>query len=134
MGKVKYHEIDSNERYEIIGDFFNIVSGLRTKKEAIDFFLGLLSSSEALMFARRIQIAKLLLEGVSYDDIRAKVRASNQTITKTDRWLHSEDKDYNRWLEKCLKKNNFDMKQTKNDLLSMLDKYPAHRLLKKIIK
>ncbi|MDQ1284027.1 MAG: TrpR like protein YerC/YecD [Patescibacteria group bacterium] len=110
MGKVKYHEIDSNERYKIIGNFLNIVSGLNSKKEALDFFLGLLTASESLMLARRIQIAQMLLDGLSYDDIRGKVKTSNQTITKTDRWLHSEDKEYNKWLEKCLNKKSGEKK------------------------
>ncbi|NLC31436.1 MAG: hypothetical protein GX765_05305, partial [Candidatus Moranbacteria bacterium] len=55
MGKVQTKNIDKNERYKIIGDFYEIVTNLRTKNEVIGFFMGLLTPSEALMFARRIQ-------------------------------------------------------------------------------
>lgn len=133
MGKVKYHDVNPRERYEIIGDFFDVVSGLGSKKETFDFFFGLLTPGEILMLARRIQIAQMLLEGLSYEDIRGKIGASNQTITKTDRWLHGENLKYNKWLEKCLKNINKTKKNDGKDFKSLLDKYPGHRLLKDII-
>ena len=38
------------------------------KKEIIDFFMGLLASSETLMFARRIQIAQMIVNGLKIDE------------------------------------------------------------------
>ena len=130
MPKVRPHLIDKKEKYKVIGRFFEIVSNLKSKKEVIDFFVGLLTSSESLMFARRIQIAEMLLEGDNYERIRKVLKVSNQTITKTDQWLHSGDENYGRWLEKCLKiKANL-----KDDYSTGLDRYAHHRFFKDLLK
>ena len=75
MGKVKYYSINPRERFRIIGEFFEIIAGLRVKKEVVAFLVGLLTPSEALMLARRIQIAKMLLEEKNYENIRKKLKA-----------------------------------------------------------
>ncbi|KKP77870.1 MAG: hypothetical protein A2271_00705 [Candidatus Moranbacteria bacterium RIFOXYA12_FULL_35_19] len=133
MAKVKSHEINSKERYKIIGNFFDIIANLKSKKEVVDFFVGLLTPSENLMVARRIQIAQLLIEGESYETIKNKLKVSFQTITKTERWLHSEDENYNSWLAKCLKtktsKNNREMERE-----NLLDRYSHHRFIKNLLK
>lgn len=133
MAKVKSHEINSKERYKIIGNFFDIIANLKSKKEVVDFFMGLLTPSENLMVARRIQIAQLLIEGEGYETIKNKLKVSFQTITKTERWLHSEDEDYNSWLAKCLKikplKNNREAEKE-----NLLDRYSHHRIIKNLLK
>ncbi len=120
--------MEKNEKYKIIGNFFEIVSGLKNKKEVVDFFLGLLTPSEVLMAARRIQIAQMLLEEGNYEIIRKRLKVSNQTITKTDRWLH-RDEDYNRWLKTKLKTREEKRKEIKD----VLDKYPQYRFLRNIL-
>jgi TrpR-related protein YerC/YecD len=133
MAKVKSHEINSKERYKIIGNFFDIIANLKSKKEVVDFFVGLLTPSESLMVARRIQIAQLLIEGEGYETIKNKLKVSFQTITKTERWLHSEDENYNNWLAKCLKikplKNNSEIEKE-----NLLDRYSHHRFIKNLLK
>lgn len=131
MSKVRPHLMDKKEKYKIIGNFFEIVSNLKVKKEVIDFFIGLLTASEALMMARRIQIAQLLLEGENYEIIRKRLKVSNQTITKTDQWLHSGDEKYNIWLEGQLKRKV--ETNRRGDYASMLDKYAHHRFLKNLL-
>jgi len=42
MSKVRLHLITKEDKFRIIGNFFEIVSGLKSKKEIIDFFVGLL--------------------------------------------------------------------------------------------
>ncbi|NTW45250.1 MAG: hypothetical protein HGB14_12685 [Anaerolineaceae bacterium] len=54
--------------------FFEVVSKLKTKQEIVDFFLGLLTQSESLMMARRIQIARMLLQEKSYEEIKSKLK------------------------------------------------------------
>lgn len=134
MAKIKPHEIDSAEKYKIIGNFFDIVASLKSKKEVINFFMGLLTQSESVMMARRIQIAQGLIEGESYSSIKNQLGVSFHTIAKTDKWLHSEDEKYNQWLSKCLKrkktakKNRFESGRD-----SLLDRYSHHRFIKDIL-
>jgi uncharacterized protein YerC len=133
MPKVKPHEIDKKEKYEIIGNFFEIISNLKSKKEVIDFFVGLLTSSESLMMARRIQIAQMILDDEEYEAIRRALKVSNQTITKTDQWLHGEDDKYNRWLAMQLRKKPKKAEKT-GEQFSTLDKYAHHRFLRDLLK
>ena len=136
MAKVKFHSIDDKERYRIIGDLFSVVANLKSKKEVIDFFIGLLTPSESLMFARRIQIAKMIVEDAGYEVIKKKLKVSYQTINRTEQWLHNSGDDYNRWLTGCIKKGTENKEKGSNyfDDGSLLNKYPNYRFLKNLLK
>ncbi len=132
MAKVKPYEIDPGEKRRTIKDLFEVISGLRTKDEIINFFLGLFTASEALMIARRIQIAKMLIEDNSYEEIKEKLKVSSQTIHKTDQWLHNSDDLQNNWLVDRIK--GAEKKKIKRDSRnysgSLLNKYAHHRFWK----
>ncbi len=126
MAKVKPHEISEKEGKRIIFDFLSVVDRLKTKKEISDFFLGLLTASEALMFARRIQIARMLIEGKSYGDIKNRLRVGTNTIQRADRWLHKGDSKDFEWLMKVIAEGKEkENKQFQKE--SMLNRYPQHR-------
>lgn len=135
MGKIKAYEIDPKEKYKIVEDFFELVSGLKSKKEIVDFFVGLMTSSEILMAARRIQIARMIFEGKSYFEIKNKLKVGNETIFRTDKWLSSRGEEYRMWIKKCI--NNVDIQKKENNKRffseSLLDKYPEHRLWKELL-
>ncbi len=135
MAKVKVYSISKEERYQLVGEFFEIVSQLKNKQEVIDFFVGILFSSESLMIARRIQIAKLIVEGYNYREIKERLKVSSQTIGMVYKWLHERDEAYKVIIKKYLKKV---AKQKKNNSLpvyneSELDKYPQYKLMKKML-
>jgi TrpR-related protein YerC/YecD len=142
MAKVKSNSFDPKEKYKIIGEFFEIISGLKSKKEIIDFFVGLLTPSEAIMMARRIQVAKMVIEGNGYDEIMKKMKVSSQTITKTEHWLHGKGEEYAIWitshfkeLNKALDNESKKRKGVSNYIYSssVLDKYPNYRLWKELL-
>lgn len=133
MPKVKTYEIDKREKYRIIGEFFDVIAELNSKKEVIDFFIGLLTPSESLMMARRIQIAKMLLEEANYEQISKKLRVGFETINKTDKWLHSGNDDYDNWISKHISNSDKSKNKRGNErdrYASLLDRYPGHRLLR----
>jgi uncharacterized protein YerC len=136
MAKIKPHQIDPKQKYVAIDNLFEVISALKTKKEIVDFFLGLFSPSESLMLARRIQIAKLLLDGKNYEDIRKKLGVGNSTIQKTDLWLHGGDKKNTSWLSTTIKsvEKKVKTKSSKNGYNpeSLLNKYPYHRFINRI--
>ena len=127
MAKVKPHAIDKKERNEAVYGFFDVVEKLGNKKEMLDFFLGLLTSSEALMLARRIQIAQLLEEGMGYVEIQKKLKVSSQTIHSVDQWINNGDDKISGWLKRIIKREIKKEKNYKNFSESLLNKYPAHR-------
>jgi len=136
MAKIKPHQIEPKQKYVAIDNLFEVISALKTKKEIVDFFLGLFSPSESLMLARRIQIAKLLLDGRNYEDIRKSLGVGNSTIQKTDLWLHGGDEKNTVWLSTTIKsvEKNAKTKVSKSgyDPASLLNKYPYHRFINRI--
>jgi uncharacterized protein YerC len=135
MAKIKPHQINSKQKYVAIDNLFEVISALRTKQEIVNFFLGLFSPSESLMLARRIQIAKLLLDGCNYEDIRKKLGVGNSTIQKTDLWLHGGDEKNSAWLSSTIlsaEKKKIQNKTGTYDPASLLNKYPYHRFINKI--
>ena len=134
MGKVRFHSIDKKVRYQIIGDFYDIVANLKSKGDVINFFVGIFTPSEAIMMARRIQIAKRLLDKKSYQEIQRELKVGSQTITKTDRWLHSRGDEYALWLGKCLKRSGSqsNSRTAGHPGDGLLDKYAQHRIMKNI--
>ncbi len=136
MAKVKPHTVKPKEKYQAINSLFEVVSSLKTKQEIINFFLGLFTPSEALMVARRIQIAQMLLEDKSYEEIRKKLKVGTATVQRTYQWLHGGDDKYNNWLQNKIQKiGKSDKSNQINNTIeydSLLDKYPYHRFIKNI--
>lgn len=134
MAKVNPYQIDSKKKYIVINDMFEVISGLKTKKEIVDFFLGLFTPSESLMIARRIQIAKMLLDDENYESIRKELGVGNNNIQQVDRWIHREGSEYEKMIKSKIgklkkKKEN---KRYHNPEKSLLDKYPYHRFIKNL--
>lgn len=132
MAKVKVYSIPKQERYQLVGEFFDIIAQLKTKQEIIDFFIGVLTPSESLMMARRVQIAKLLAKEESYKEVRRKMKVSPKTIQSVYHWLNERDEAYKKLILKYLK-NSKKRKKTFVYHESDLDKYPQYRLMKKIL-
>ncbi|MBI2595836.1 hypothetical protein HYW46_03850 [Candidatus Daviesbacteria bacterium] len=74
-----------------ISNLWNAFSLLESREEAVIFLKELLTPTEIRMMAKRIQIAKMLLEGYKYDDIKTHVRVTNNTISSVNSKLQFED-------------------------------------------
>lgn len=103
-GKVKYHELSESEKKKYLGDFYSMIALLKSREEAKNFFKDLLSLSEVVMISRRIQIAKMLLDGDTYDDIRKKLKVSPTTICQVERWLNNGFGGYRKVIAEYKKK------------------------------
>lgn len=133
MSKVKVYSIDKKEKQKIINDLFEIFVELRTKNEVFTFLLGLFTPSEVIMIARRIQVVKMIIDGACYDEIRTRLKVSNQTITKMEHWLRGDDEKTEFIVRKI---NSSKKKKEKNSTRGgggMLDKYAHHRFLKNLL-
>lgn len=60
---------------------------LKTEKEVANFLRDLLTIKEMEEFANRLEMAKLLKQGLSYKVIAKKLRVSTTTVTRTAHWL-----------------------------------------------
>jgi len=138
-GKVKYHELSDFEKRKYLGEFYSMVALLKNREEVKNFFKDLLTLSEVVMISRRIQAAKMLLEGYKYEEIRAKLRIGFSTINQVERWLNNGFGGYRKTIMEYKKKTK---KITKSSKLGEVPysakwikkKYPLHFLLANLLE
>jgi len=131
MSRKRIESISKSERYKIVGNFFDLVSEMRTKKELVGFFVGLLSPSETIMLARRIQIAELILEGKKYSEISSIMKVSESTIASVARWLDVENSQFRKQIkhhQKMQKKKG--VKRTKSYYSRIMSPYGQLSIVK----
>ncbi len=133
MPKVKSYSIDPREKRRIVSDLFELIVSLRNKEETVEFLIGLLTPSEILMIARRIQIAKMLLEEDNYEVIRKKLKVSHQTINKVEHWLRGDEKKSHSIQSKIEKIKNAKREYRAPKSSNLLDCYAHHRFLKELL-
>ncbi len=137
-GKVTYHELSESEKKKYLGDFYSIISLLKTRDDVKNFFKDLLSLSEIAMISRRIQIAKMLLEGHTYEFIRKKLKVGPLNISQVEKWLNNGFGGYRKMIaeykKKYPEKSNFEKYgYAPFSNKRMRKKYPLHYLLSNLI-
>jgi len=134
-GKVRYNQLTEFEKRKYLGEFYDMVLLLGSREEAKKFFKDLLTLSEVVMISRRIQIAKMLLEGRNYEEIRKELKVGANTITHVERWLNNGFGGYKEIIKRHEKKKTKDAKKYDNfpaapfSLTHIRRKYPLHFLL-----
>jgi TrpR-related protein YerC/YecD len=135
MAKVRVYSIDKKEKQKIVGELLEIIAILRSREEVFGFMIGLLTPNEILMVARRIQIAKMLLNDDGYDVIRKKLKVSFQTINKVEHWLKSDDNKLAIISDKIKKIEEKNKRKTGREYSkNLLDKYAKHRFIKNLLQ
>ena len=70
------------------------ILAIETEKEAKQFLRDLLTENEITEFAKRLQIAGLLLKKVSYSKIEETTGFSSTTIARVSQWLNKGEGGY----------------------------------------
>jgi len=92
--------MSGNDLSNVLDDLVSVFLATKDKKALKAFLLQLLSTSEAVMLARRWEIAQMLASGETYYAIREKLGVGMSTITSVDHWLSDAIGDYKKILEK----------------------------------
>lgn len=136
----KYSAIKKMSRQaqeELFIDFAKALSSVRNSVEAANFIRDLLSEAEVVMLARRLQVARLLMNGYTYEDIEREMKVSNTTIAKVQTWLNLYGDGYRTIVErikdKAVEKHEGPLSWSK-----VKKKYPMYfwpeLILKEIVK
>ena len=141
MAKVKPSSMPKQDREKAVFGFLDLVTNLKSKTETVDFLLGILTPSEALMLARRLQVAeRLLQEETTIEEIRRELGVGIRTIYGVDRWLHSGNDDRDVWLADLIRNQEKSSRHARKGIgsrkgysMSLLDRYPQHRILTDLI-
>ena len=83
----KYSRISNKEKEKLLEEFCEALSVLKTPQEIMNFITDLLTRQEIIMLAKRIKIAKFLIEGKNYRDIENLLKVGHGTVARVTQWL-----------------------------------------------
>ena len=87
-------------RNDSIDQLFRGILALRDEEECYRFFGDLLTVQELSAFAQRLQVARMLSEGKTYEAIRGEISTSSSTITRVNTELRYGSGGYKLVLER----------------------------------
>ena len=91
-------------RNETIDALFDAIISLETREECYDFFEDLCTVKEISDMAQRLEAAKLLLDGSTYEQIVKTVEISTDTISRINRCIQYGTGGYRQTIEKVREK------------------------------
>ena len=91
-------------RNETIDALFDAILSLETREECYDFFEDLWTVKEISDMAQRLEAAKLLLDGSTYEQIVKTVEISTATISRINRCIQYGTGGYRQTIEKVREK------------------------------
>ena len=134
--KVRARELSKEHRIRTLDSLYTAAGAVRGRAAMKLFLRDLLTESERIMLGRRIQIARALLAGNSYDDICEDLGVGRATIGRVHQWLEDQFPGYERAVSEMEKE--FAKRQKKyaekrlyatRALYRLKKKYPIHFLL-----
>ncbi len=134
MPKVSRIKIDSKHMGYYINNFWSLITHLENKEQVKIFLKDLLTHTEMKMLSKRIQIAKMLLEGYTYQEIKGYVKVTDSTISKINNIL-SVDGEGLKTAVKYLHKIEMDIeRKMMQSGSSVKEKYPEYFLLDRLVQ
>jgi len=93
-------QLDKKEETQLIMDFCKTIASLSKLDDAALFVRDLLSKQELRMLAKRLKIAKLLIEGKTYEKISKELKVSMGTVARINVWLAQSGEGFRMAVEK----------------------------------
>ncbi|MFH0937158.1 MAG: YerC/YecD family TrpR-related protein [Candidatus Daviesbacteria bacterium] len=103
MPRLSSVPIQAKRMGNFISNLWNTITLIENREETKSFFKSLLTPTEIRMMAKRVQIAKMLLEGYKYEDIRNFVRVTDSTISSVNNQLQFGNGGYIKTIERLIK-------------------------------
>ncbi len=85
---------------ELTDQLFDAILKLKTREECYQFFTDVATVGEIQALSQRLEVAKMLKEGVTYEEIVEKTGVSTATISRVKRALEYGEDGYNIILER----------------------------------
>lgn len=76
---------DRQRRYKELDDLYDAILQLRDREECYAFFDDICTISELQALSQRLQVARLLRQGITYQQISKITGASTATISRVNR-------------------------------------------------
>jgi TrpR-related protein YerC/YecD len=94
MAKFGLSKLSEEEQELLLVEFCDGLAALKGSKEAAAFVRDLLGPQEIEMIAKRLKIARMLINNAKYEDIVDRLKTSSSTIAKVHRWLNLYGEGY----------------------------------------
>lgn len=85
---------------ETLEELYRAILAIDNLDDCRAFFSDLFTKQELINFSQRLQVAKLLLQGDTYNQIRGQIAVSSSTITRINTELRFGSGGYQRILER----------------------------------
>ncbi len=131
MPKVDYRRYSPAHRQHCYDLLISTFAEFGLPEKGCAFIQDLLTESEVTMFARRIEIARRLLRGLSFEEIMLELHVGRRTVAAVDRWLDGKLHGYR--AELCPAGRRGGAPVLSYTFESLRKKYPAHFLLINIL-
>lgn len=131
---VAFDKISKKDRDSIIFDLIYAIANCKSVEEAAVFMEDLLTVSELEFISRRLRIAKLLIDGKTYEDIKDRLHVSNSTIAKIAVWLSSKGDGFRKIVKAFPKEPTLKDPMEYSTWTDLKREYPAYFLPEIIIE
>src|SRR5258706_4511321 len=112
------------ERENLLIDLVNSLTITRSLNDVVLFLQDLLTKSEIEMLSKRLRIAKLLLSGMTYDEIADSLHTSLATVAKISAWLSERGDGFRNIIQKLPEPKEHEMLTGPLDWDNLKGKYP----------
>ena len=104
MARIRKRErLSKQDQESLLFDLIHAIVQSRNVNEAALFLQDLLTKSEILAISKRLRIAKMLIDGSSYEDIEQRLSVSHGTIAKIAAWLTDRGEGFRNIISKIPK-------------------------------
>jgi len=114
------------EQEKLLTEFCQALAALKNPQETAKFLLDLLGPQEMGMLAKRLKIAKLLLEGWKYPEICRQLKTSTGTISRINLWLKMSGEGYRLIAKRTEKKKDPYGELVKSELKRYTRRYASY--------
>lgn len=127
MTKLSRYKVDPRHMGWFINNLWDAVTLLENKEEVKRFLKNLLTHTEVKMFAKRLQIVKMLVEGYDYQTIKSYVKVGDETISRINNLLNENGEGIKKAIEYLQKVEEKRRKRLDpGDLEEIVRKYPNY--------
>jgi len=104
MARIRKKErLSKQDQESLLFDLVHAIVQTKDINEAALFLQDLFTKSEILTISKRLRIAKLLINGASYENIERKINVSHGTIAKIAAWLTDKGEGFRKIISKIPK-------------------------------
>ena len=130
MTKLSLKPVDPRHMGWFINNFWIVLTLFDNKEQIRGFLKDLLTHTELKMLAKRLQIAKMLIEGYDYQTIRSYVQVTDVTISKINNILNTNGVGYKKAIKNLQQlEREIKRKWEESGKPGSLRKYSSVRLL-----